>query len=454
MNKIPPFFMPLFSGWQKNSLKLRLVLSALLMIFILLPIIGFVLSSAFEKQLKSAVNNELSAYSYSILAVAEVEDEKLFMPEVLLENQFNVIDSGLYAQINRMGDSGQPLWISPSLLTQTLTSSLPRPTVGTSLFSEVSLANNHHFLYSFSVNFKENNQEFPVTLHIIKDKKSFISGLNNFQQQLWRWLGLVILLFVFVQLIWLLWTLKPLSRLSQELMSVEQGKKNTIEQNYPYELQQVTSQLNTLLQTEQNQRKRYRNALSDLAHSLKNPLAIIQSQNELSVASTEQLALINHMIEHQLKRAQSAGNSAWHLGIEIKPVVDKLIATLAKIYQTKHITFGQNIEAGLIFKGDEADLMEILGNLLDNATKAAKTQVFIDVHVHHEKIVIQVSDDGQGIEPTMRDSILQRGLRADTYQKGHGIGLAIVRDLVESYQGTLTISLCDKLKGALFIIRF
>jgi two-component system sensor histidine kinase PhoQ len=278
--------------------------------------------------------------------------------------------------------------------------------------------------------------------------------VSDFQQQLWRWLGFVILLFVVVQIIWLLWTLKPLSRLSQELISVEQGKKNAIEQDYPYELQQVTSQLNILLQTEQNQRKRYRNALSDLAHSLKNPLAVIQSQSELSTATTEQLTLLNQMIEHQLKRAQSAGNSAWHLGIEIEPVVDKLIATLAKIYRAKNITFNSDIKEGLTFKGDEADLMEMLGNLLDNASKAANSQVFIRGSYRNKKVVISISDDGKGVEPSMRKRILQRGLRADTYQHGHGIGLAIVRDLVTSYQGQLSISQCEKLSGALFVITF
>ena len=454
MNKIPLFFTPLFSGWEKNSLKLRLVFSALLMIFILLPIIGFVLSSAFEKQLKSAVNNELIAYSYSILAVAEVENKKLFMPEVLLENQFNVIGSGLYAQINSIGEQEKVLWRSPSLLTQTLTSTLPNPTVGTSYFSEINIANKDHFIYSFSVNFKEKNQEFSVTLHIIKDKKSFISGLTYFQQQLWRWLVFVILILVFVQLIWLLWTLKPLSKLSQELMNIEQGKKNAIEQSYPYELKQITEQLNILLQTEQSQRKRYRNALSDLAHSLKNPLAVMQSQADLSQSSVEQLTLINQMIEHQLKRAQSAGESAWHLGVEIQPIVEKLVGTLTKIYVSKDLNFILDIDPRATFKGDEADLMEILGNLLDNACKAANQYISVNVYHKNRQLFIAISDDGQGVETSQRERILQRGLRADTYEQGHGVGLAIVRDLVSSYQGQLTISTCDKLKGGLFTVTF
>ena len=310
------------------------------------------------------------------------------------------------------------------------------------------------YFIAFSVSFSDNARPFPITLHLIKDQKEFLLALSDFKQQLWSWLIALMLLFIVIQVAWLLWTLKPLKVLVNELTSIEQGTKNTLDGHYPLELQQVTSQLNTLLLTEQNQRKRYRNALSDLAHSLKNPLAVMQSEVSLSKDAQEQICVINNIIEHQLKRAKSAGESSWHLGVAVKPLLDKLIASLMKVYQERQLRFVVNVDKNTLFKGDEADLMEILGNLADNACKSAKLTVAVTVKVNHKKLTITVEDDGVGIESSQQQAILARGTRADTYQAGHGIGLAIVRDLVSSYQGKISITTSTSLGGAAFILTF
>jgi len=444
-----------------NSLKIRLLLSTLLMTVIMLPIIGLTLTKAFERQLTLAMKNELKAYSYSIFTVAEVENNQLIMPDALLENQFNISQSGLYALITVLAKNNQVithkskvLWQSQSLLTLSLPSVLPAPDVGQTILSKINLEGNSHLLYSFSASFSDNGQAFEITLHLIKDQQEFLIALDDFKQKLWTWLFALMMVFIFVQIIWLLWTLKPLSVLTNELEQIEKGKKKALDASYPLELQQVTKQLNALLVTEENQRKRYRNALSDLAHSLKNPLAVIQSEAGVSPNSTEQLQLINQIIEHQLKRAQSAGQSSWHLGVNVKQIVDKLTSTLSKIYQDKNLSFTEDIDSNATFKGDEADLMEILGNVLDNACKAAQQNILISVSVKNNQLVIEIADDGKGIDKSQQAVILSRGGRADTYQAGHGIGLAIVNDLVSSYQGQLFIGRSTVLSGAVFTITF
>ena len=450
----PPF-------WQINSLKVRVLLTTLVMTIVMLPVIGLTLTNAFERQLNVALENELTAYSYSILTVAEVDEHQLLMPEHLLENQFNISQSGLYALIyslDKQSGSAEKLWQSQSLLTLPLPDLsievFPSPKVGDNRFSSITLDGRKHLLYSFSVSFSDNAQPFPITLHLLKDQKEFLLALSDFKQQLWSWLIVLMLVFVVIQVAWLLWTLKPLKVLANELENIEQGKKNTLDENYPLELQQVTSQLNTLLLTEQNQRKRYRNALSDLAHSLKNPLAIMQSQVNLSTTDVAQINLINNIIEHQLKRAQSAGESSWHLGVSVKPVLDKLMKGLQKVHQEKQLHFTVEIDKEALFKGDETDLMEVLGNVIDNACKAAKQVVMVTVEVNDTQLVIMIEDDGVGIEPSQRETILARGTRVDTYHAGHGIGLAIVRDLTSSYQGNLTIKTSTSLGGAAFILTF
>lgn len=447
----------------------RVLFSALLMIFVLLPLVGLIISNAYEKHMIAGINNELSAYSYSILAIVEVENNQLLMPEQLLETQFNVSQSGLYAVLtsipnpinikleeneNNSSPVAEILWSSQSLLSSWQPEQYRQPKLGQSEFYQTEIESTRHFVYSLSVSYGSESEPYTMTLHIIKQQNDLAIMMKEFHHKLLLGLAGLMLILLLFQYLWSLWTLKPLKTLRLELKDVEQGKSERLAGFYPTELSQVTEQLNLLLSAEQKQRQRYRNALSDLAHSLKTPLAVIQSQQQLSQLTIEQLGVINSMVDHQLRKAQSAGQSSWHLGTKIAPIANKLISSLEKIYQDKAINFTVNIASEAVFRGDEADLLEVLGNLLDNACKAAKTK--ISLKVTDEKKVVQfiIEDDGCGIAETLRQDILQRGTRADTYQHGHGIGLAIVRDLVDSYQGSITIEESSSLTGAKFILNF
>lgn len=447
-----------------NSLKARIIVSVLFMIIVLLPIVGLTISNAYEQHMKASINNELSAYSFSILAVAEIENAELMMPEQLLEAQFNVSQSGLYAfftktiaQLNETMKESDFLWRSQSLLTVSDLRHIKIPNLGEKQFYLANLEGVPHFVYSFTVNFSSEAGQQLMTLHIVKQRDQIEKLLQEFQQKLWSALFVLMTVLVILQLIWLMWSLKPLSLLKRELSDIEQGKSALLSEQYPNELAQVTQQLNVLLTAEQNQRKRYRNALSDLAHSLKTPLAVIKSQQNLTPQINVQLDNMNAMVEHQLKRAQSAGQSSWHLGIDVAVSVNKLIPSLQKIYADKKLNFMLNIDQEATFKGDEADLFEILGNLLDNASKAANKKVQLTVKTlmasNNKKLSMIIEDDGVGISDDMKGEILNRGTRADTYQHGHGIGLAIVRDLVESYQGSIVIE-TSSLGGAKFVLTF
>lgn len=435
-----------------SSLKVRIVVSALLLILVLLPIIGITVNNAFETQINVAAKNQLKAYVYSVLAMAEVEDNQLQMPSHLLENQFNVIGSGLYALITTKDN--QLLWTSNSFLGLNTPINLPKPATGRSTFDSILINDKPQLIYSFSVSFATSEQPFTMTLHIIKNQQEYLQQIQKFSNTLWTWLLVLTALLVIVQLSWLLWTLKPLGQFSQELSAVEQGTSKQLSTRYPVELQKVAQQLNTLLQTEQSQRKRYRNALADLAHSLKTPLAVIQTQADLSEASMEQINRINQIIAYQLKRAQSAAGSAWHLGVNVDSIAVKLVRTLSKIYQHQNLTIEYHPNKQARFKGDEADLTEMLGNVLDNACKAAKTKVILTLTQQGNQLCITIEDDGEGIPKDKQQHIFERGIRADTYTQGHGIGLAIVRDLVDSYHGKLTVGQSASLGGAKFEFTF
>ncbi|AEG13387.1 integral membrane sensor signal transduction histidine kinase [Shewanella baltica OS183] len=443
--------------WQVlNSLKARLVISALLFILVLLPLIGVALNDAFTEQVKSATKNELSAYVYSILAVTEVENKQISIPELVLENRFNLIQSGLYAIATTEDASGKQtiVWHSQSFMGMVPPPHFTIPATGQSAFEQIELAEQPHLIYSFSVSFASQNQNVPVTIHIIKDEREFQQQIDQFNQQLWTWLLILMFVMLVFQLSWLVWTLRPLARFTQELHSVEQGKSMQLSSQYPTELQAVARQLNILLNTEQTQRKRYRNALADLAHSLKTPLAVIKSQADLSETSSEQVSVISRIIGHQLKRAQTAAAASWHLGIRIDDVAAKLLRTLAKIYREPQINLSGEMADEAVFKGDEADLTEILGNVLDNACKAAKSTVKLTVTGDAYQLLICIEDDGPGISEALQNQIFERGIRADSYHQGNGIGLAIVRDLVDSYNGRISVSRSETLGGAKFSISF
>jgi two-component system, OmpR family, sensor histidine kinase PhoQ len=443
--------------WQVlNSLKARLVISALLFILVLLPLIGVALNDAFTEQVKSATKNELSAYVYSILAVTEVENKQISIPELVLENRFNLIQSGLYAIATTEDASGKQtiVWHSQSFMGMMPPPHFTIPATGQSDFEQIELAEQPHLIYSFSVSFASQNQNVPVTIHIIKDEREFQQQIDQFNQQLWTWLLILMFVMLVFQLSWLVWTLRPLARFTQELHSVEQGKSMQLSSQYPTELQAVARQLNILLNTEQTQRKRYRNALADLAHSLKTPLAVIKSQADLSEASSEQVSVISRIIGHQLKRAQTAAAASWHLGIRVDDVAAKLLRTLAKIYREPQINLSGEMADAAVFKGDEADLTEILGNVLDNACKAAKSTVKLTVTGDAYQLLICIEDDGPGISEALQNQIFERGIRADSYHQGNGIGLAIVRDLVDSYNGRISVSRSETLGGAKFSISF
>ena len=214
----------MFNSLKKslNSLKTRVLFSALLMIFILLPIVGLIISNAYEKHMVASLKNELSAYSYSILAIIEVENNLLIMPDQLLETQFNVSQSGLYALLTTSSATIQnntaektstksiKLWSSQSLLAPWQTTSFQQPKLGASTFYQAEIDAQAHYVYSLSVSYGSEEQPFPMTLHIIKQQKDLTQMMAEFHRQLMLGLAGLMLILLMIQYLWSIWTLKPL----------------------------------------------------------------------------------------------------------------------------------------------------------------------------------------------------------------------------------------------------
>jgi two-component system sensor histidine kinase PhoQ len=248
------------------------------------------------------------------------------------------------------------------------------------------------------------------------------------------------------------WTTQPLSAIDSEIRHVESGQQQQLNGHYPSELTTLKEDINLLLASQNRQKQRYRHHLSDLAHALKTPVAVL---NTSSLAAQPELKLqidrITAMIEHHLKRASSSGQDVWHKQIPIQPVLEQLQNALSKIYRSKQIKFNFQCSADAMFRGDETDLMEMLGNLLDNACKACHNQVSLTVQL--KPLILLVEDDGPGVPAEKTTELLTRGTRLDTYKEGHGVGLSIVHELCLSYSGLLTIKR-SALGGAAFGLEF
>jgi two-component system sensor histidine kinase PhoQ len=226
----------------------------------------------------------------------------------------------------------------------------------------------------------------------------------------------------------------------------------------------VTSNLNVLLEGERKRIRRYRDTLGNLAHSLKTPLAVMRQSldNDDTKGRNSTLdAEIDRMsgiIEHQMKRAAASGGVL--LGqqpVELAPVIVDLRAALLKVYGNKDMLFETAIAADAKFIGDRADLTELLGNLLDNACKWAKSRVRVEGNVDarsdsRSALTIVIEDDGKGIAEENRARVLTRGGRADEETPGYGLGLAMVRDTVELYGGSMRIE-SSTLGGARFELK-
>ena len=280
-----------------------------------------------------------------------------------------------------------------------------------------------------------------------EDTTVFEAEIDSFRSTLWRWLGGMALVLLLAQGAILRWGLQPLRRVTADLQRIEQGHAERLEGDYPGELTGLTSSLNSLIEHTKAVQSRYRNSLGDLAHSLKTPLAILQSSQAGSDATdashallSEQVERMDEIISHQLQRAAVSGRSTLTAPVVIDRIVERLVRTLNKVYQEKQVAVELELDPDATFTGDEADLTEILGNLLENAYKYCRGAVRIGVQQDPRPggIVISIEDDGPGIPPDQVDTLLQRGRRMDESIPGQGIGMSMASEIIALYGGQLT----------------
>lgn len=416
---------------------------------------GLVLDKGFHNNVERAQRENLRTQIYTLLATAELdENNQLYLPEDITEPRLNILESTLHARV--MTEDKKPVWRSKSMLSKNI--DFPENIViGKLLFSEFKQNKNAYTLLNFATQWVSDDGEKTYIFQIAENQNVFDSQVNLFRKNLWGWLAGVSLILIVIQTFILRWGLKPLRHVAEELIKIEEGKTKKLSDTYPKEITPLTNNLNQLLESSQQQLIRYRDALGNMAHSLKTPIAVLQgiinttSGKEKEIA-IEQLATINNIVEYQLQRASTVGHLQLSDAISLQSITKKIVNSLNKVYKEKNVNSHINIPEVLMIKIDQGDLYELLGNLLENAFKWCNTKVSISAKQLDEKIQITIEDDGSGIDKNEQDRILLRGQRADQSTPGHGLGLAMVSNILLLYKGEIQIS-NSHIGGAKIVIK-
>lgn len=428
------------------SLNARLNLTASLVLVAFLGLTGLALERAFHDAGLTAVEDRLQAQVYTLLAAADVGDG-LRMPRALPEARFSSPDSGLYARI--VGDRGDTLWQSPSLLGF----HIPFPATGAdgiAVFAPID-ASDGRALYalSFSVQWElEEGRARRLVFQVAESREILASQMARFRRSLWSWLAAAALALLLAQGLVLRFGLAPLRRVAAELAEIESGSRQRLSSRYPRELARLTERINAFIETGHGRLERSRNALAQLAHSLKTPLAVLRSTLDgdadaqgMRRSLSEQTAHMHRTIDYQLQRAAASGPTPLAPAVEVAPLLARLRDSLIKVYAGKRLSVDVEVDTDMAVHADEGDLMEIFGNVLDNACKWARSRVRVRARRDAAGLCVRIDDDGPGIPGDKIEAVLARGVRADTTTPGHGIGLAVVRDIVvDAYGGGIDIA--------------
>ncbi len=444
-----------------SSLNARLLISVSVLLLFFFGVTIVVLDTAFSSAGEQAQADILDGHLMAILAAAEATDDGgLELPPDLQEPRFGAIGSGLYAELR--GDEGEPVWRSRSALGIDIPVG-EQPQSGVRLFLDEVLADGTPVLtLSLAVQWELPDGNYrPFVFKVAESLESFNAQLAQFRRQLFGWFAAVAVIMLLSISMLLRHLLRPLRQIENEIGEIEQGERATLSGQFPTELTGVARNMNLLIDSERGRSERYRNTLGNLAHSLKTPLAAMRSLLDRGEAGkvagkiNEQIDRMDEIVRYQLsKPASLQAKNLVLVHVPVAPEIERLVAGLSKVYHDKSPQIESSIDEGMDFRGDSGDFLEVAGNLLDNACKWCERKVRVTIGYPgngdgYSGLVLVVEDDGPGIPANAAEALLQRGTRLDESTPGHGIGLAVVKDIAESYGGKLEISRSE-LGGARF----
>ncbi len=430
-----------------HSLQYRLGGGLFISLIILLGIQWLLVTGTIRYLLEEYILHELDREGEAVLAaVAFTIEGRLIVDSSRLQSAYSQPFFGHYFEVFYQGG----VYRSRSLWDLTLI-----PTVlgaGAYTYGYEDGPANQHLLVSRRGYHKQAHQ---LTIVVAEDISGLQQDIARFQ---WRY-GMVSIAVMITLVLLQAWvvhrSLRPVDAARRQLQELERGEISALSADVPREIAPLILEINRLLLAMRQRMQRSRKSLGNLAHGLKTPISVLQQllANDKLSADTQlrrdmgvNLDKIRQLTERELKRARLAGADVYVKHYPVAAEIQGLIDTLLAIYRDKNLRVEQDLDAQLHVNVDREDLLELLGNLLDNACKWAAHQVRISMH-KGATLVMTIEDDGPGVTAHDFQTLVQRGARLDERTSGHGLGLDIVHDVVQSYHGDLEFSASPALGG-------
>lgn len=430
---------------RANSIAVRLIAAAALWVAIMLVVGGLLLSNLFREPLAQSFEQRLGFLLESLIAAVDLQpDGRARQRQELGEPRFLRQYSGWYWQVGRLADRSV-LGRSRSMWDFEIP--LPPPGITAPRRSYDMDGPLGQKLHVIEKRITQEGVPGAYVFTVAGDRSELSAAIAAFNiTLLWSLgvLGFGLLLAIFLQV---KFGLLPLQRIRDALLAVREGRAERLAGSFPIEISPLAEELNGLLDHTTEVLGRARSHVGNLAHALKTPLAVLTNEGdkpgpETAAVLRQQTALIRRHVDHHLARARAIGQAPLLRGqIPLLPVLRSVARTLEKIHDGYGISIVVHCDESLIFRGEQHDLEEMLGNLVDNACKWGQSQVTLRAEAVSApgagglQIRIIVDDDGPGIPPPLREEIFDRGKRGDESKPGSGLGLAIVRDIATLYGG-------------------
>ncbi len=414
-----------------------------------LVITGFLLSNLYKQSVERSFDERLNVYLKILVAAqAEAEDPMRMVPPTLTEPNFDLVLSGWYWQVSK--NTGELVAASRSLFAETL----PEVDLSKRQVDELGIASFYAKGpggYTLRIVARDISMEGedPVVISVAGNASDIEQNVAQFRQRVFLTLaalGLILALSTFAQV---KWGLRPLTHIVKGLNDIREGRSDDLKGSFPKEVEPLVGELNALIIFNKKVVERARTHVGNLAHALKTPISVLKNEasdykTPLSQKIIEQTNAMQRQVNYHLDRAQIIARSGvLSTAYPVRPIIEGLGRAMSKIYRDKNIQLTINIDAETRFSGEKQDLEQVLGNLMDNACKWANEKVFISGKSENDYLIFDIEDDGPGLSKSEQQKAIKRGERLDEQKPGSGLGLSIVRDLMQAYDGEFIMSRSD-----------
>lgn len=446
----------------RGSLRARLLAGSVVWILGALTVTGCVLGDLFRRHVEERFEAELRIHLDQLTASIELApDAGPRLRADLSDPRLRKPLSGLYWQVDREGGgAARGVLRSRSLWDATLAVPADGPRDGEVHVHRIDGPDRERLVMMERIVKPEEVVAQPLRLIVAADERGMTSPVREFVGLLVIALGVLAAGVIAAVLLQVSVGLAPLKRLRAQLAEVRDGRSRRLEGVFPNEVRPLVDELNAVLQHDAEVVERARTQAGNLAHAIKTPLAVLgnaalREEGPLARLVADQVATAQRQVDYHLARARAAAaTQVPGLRSALRPAVEGLVRVMRRVHAERNLHFAiEAIPDDAAFRGEEQDLQEMLGNLIDNACKWARREVGVSVAVREGEVAIVIDDDGPGLPSDAREAMFARGARADEEMPGSGLGLGIVRDLAQLYGGRIELGQAPAggLRAALFL---